>query len=69
MAGAALPAPPIDSVTVPHIHRAMHVRQVLSPAMAVAAEIKTGRRRVISNLLSPPRRYAHDGIRGGGEDA
>jgi len=46
----------------------MHVRQVLSPAMAVTAEIKTGRRRVISNLLSPPRRYAHDGIRGG-EDA
>jgi hypothetical protein len=28
----------------------------------VAAEIKTGRRRVISYLLSPLRRDAHEGI-------
>ncbi len=37
--------------------------QALSPGMAVTAEIKTGRRRVISYLLSPLRRYAHEGIR------
>jgi hemolysin D len=37
--------------------------QALSPGMAVTAEIKTGRRRVISSLLSPLRRYAHEGIR------
>ena len=29
----------------------------------VTAEIKTGRRNVISYLLSPPRRYAHEGAR------
>ncbi len=37
--------------------------QALSPGMAVTAEVKTGRRRVISYLLSPLRRYAHEGIR------
>jgi hemolysin D len=35
----------------------------LSPGMAVTAEIMTGRRSVISYLLSPLRRYAHEGIR------
>jgi hypothetical protein len=33
------------------------------PINAVTAEIKTGRRRVISYLLSPLRRYAYEGIR------
>ncbi|HVZ08370.1 MAG TPA: hypothetical protein VHC04_10685, partial [Rhodopila sp.] len=33
----------------------------LSPGMAVTAEIKTGRRSVMSYLLSPLRRYVHDG--------
>jgi len=37
--------------------------QPLSPGMAVTAEIKTGRRRVISYLLSPLQRYAYEGIR------
>jgi hemolysin D len=37
--------------------------ETLSPGMAVTAEIKTGRRSVISYLLSPLRRYAHEGIR------
>jgi hemolysin D len=37
--------------------------EALSPGMAVTAEIKTGRRSVISYLLSPLRRYAHEGIR------
>lgn len=32
----------------------------LRPGMRVTAEIKTGRRRVISYLLSPLQRYAHD---------
>jgi hemolysin D len=35
----------------------------LGPGMNVTAEIKTGRRRVISYLLSPLQRYAHEGIR------
>jgi hemolysin D len=35
--------------------------EALSPGMAVTAEIKTGRRSVISYLLSPLRRYAHEG--------
>ena len=35
----------------------------LEPGMAVTAEIKTGRRSVISYLLSPLRRYAHEGMR------
>ena len=39
------------------------VEQAVSPGMAVTAEIKTGRRSVISYLLSPLRRYAHEGIR------
>jgi len=37
--------------------------QAVTPGMAVTAEIKTGRRSVISYLLSPLRRYAHEGIR------
>jgi hemolysin D len=37
--------------------------QAVAPGMAVTAEIKTGRRSVISYLLSPLRRYAHEGIR------
>jgi hemolysin D len=37
--------------------------ETLSPGMAVTAEIKTGRRSVISYLLSPLQRYAHEGIR------
>ena len=35
----------------------------LGPGMAVTAEIKTGRRRVIEYLLSPVLRYAHESIR------
>lgn len=35
----------------------------LSPGMAVTAEIKTGRRRIISYLLSPLARYSHDSLR------
>lgn len=34
----------------------------LEPGMAVTAEIKTGRRRVISYLLSPFARYRHDAL-------
>jgi hemolysin D len=34
--------------------------ETLSAGMAVTAEIKTGRRNVISYLLSPLRRYAHE---------
>jgi hemolysin D len=37
--------------------------ETLAPGMAVTAEIKTGRRRVISYLLSPLQRYAHEGGR------
>ena len=37
--------------------------EALSPGMAVTAEIKTGRRSVMSYLLSPLRRYAHEGWR------
>jgi hemolysin D len=36
--------------------------QAITPGMAVTAEIKTGRRTVISYLLSPLRRYAHEGL-------
>jgi hemolysin D len=35
----------------------------LSPGMAVTVEVKTGRRRIISYLLSPLARYSHDSIR------
>jgi len=35
----------------------------LTSGMSVTAEIKTGRRTVMSYLLSPLRRYAHDGLR------
>ena len=35
--------------------------ETLSPGMAVTAEIKTGRRSVMSYLLSPLQRYAHEG--------
>jgi len=35
----------------------------LSAGMAVTAEIKTGRRRIISYLLSPLARYQHDSLR------
>jgi hemolysin D len=34
----------------------------LTPGMEITAEIKTGRRRVISYLLSPLRRYAHNAM-------
>ena len=37
--------------------------EALSPGMAVTAEIKTGRRSVISYLLSLLQRYVHEGIR------
>jgi hemolysin D len=37
--------------------------EALSPGMAVTAEIRTGRRSVMSYLLSPLRRYAQEGIR------
>jgi hypothetical protein len=39
-------------------------KQALAPSMVITAKIKTGRRRLISDLLSPPRRYAHKGARG-----
>jgi hemolysin D len=35
----------------------------LSPGMAVTAEIVTGRRRIISYLLSPVMKYSHDVLR------
>jgi hemolysin D len=35
----------------------------LAPGMAVTAEIKTGRRRVLDYFLSPLRGYAHDSLR------
>jgi hemolysin D len=35
----------------------------LTPGMAVTVEIKTGRRRIISYLLSPLLRYGHDSLR------
>jgi len=35
----------------------------ITPGMAVTAEIRTGRRRVIDDLLSPLREYTHDGLR------
>ncbi len=35
----------------------------LEPGMAVTAEIKTGQRRVISDLLSPLIRYKQEGLR------
>ena len=35
----------------------------LSPGMAVTVEIKTGTRRIISYLLSPLAKYAHDSLR------
>jgi hemolysin D len=35
----------------------------LSPGMAVTVEVKIGRRRIISYLLSPLMRYSHDSIR------
>jgi hemolysin D len=38
-------------------------RVELAPGMAVTAEIKTGKRRVIDYLLSPFHRYAHDALR------
>lgn len=37
--------------------------QMISPGMMVISEIKSGRRRIISYLLSPLQRYAHDGMR------
>ena len=37
--------------------------QPIIPGMAVTAEIKTGRRRVIDYLLAPLREYVHDGMR------
>jgi hemolysin D len=37
--------------------------QVIAPGMGVIAEIKSGRRSIISYLLSPLQRYAHDGMR------
>ena len=35
----------------------------ITPGMAITAEIKTGRRRVIDYLLAPLREYVHDGLR------
>jgi len=35
----------------------------LASGMAVTAEIKTGRRRIIDYLLSPIARYAHEPLR------
>ena len=35
----------------------------ITPGMAVTAEIRTGRRRVIDYLLAPLREYVHDGLR------
>jgi hemolysin D len=35
----------------------------LTPGMAVTAEVKIGRRRIISYLLSPLTKYSHDSIR------
>lgn len=35
----------------------------LAPGMAVTAEIKTGKRRVLDYLLSPFHRYSHDVLR------
>ena len=41
----------------------VHEREeALSPGIAVTAEIKTGRRGVISYLLSPLQRYVHEGL-------
>jgi hypothetical protein len=37
--------------------------EAMLPGLAVTAEIKTGRWRVISCLLSPLQRYAHEGWR------
>jgi hemolysin D len=37
--------------------------KAVEPGMAVTAEIKTGRRRVISYLLSPLLRYRQEGLR------
>ena len=37
--------------------------QPITPGMAITAEIKTGRRRVIDYLLAPLREYVHDGVR------
>ncbi len=37
--------------------------QALGPGMAVTVEIKTGHRRVIDYLLSPLKRYRHEGMR------
>ena len=36
--------------------------RAVTPGMVVTAEIKTGRRRVLSYLLSPLQRYVHDGL-------
>jgi hemolysin D len=35
----------------------------LRPGMAVTAEIKTGSRRILEYLLSPPRQYSQEAIR------
>ena len=35
----------------------------LTPGMGVTAEVKSGRRRIIIYLLSPPMRYSHESIR------
>jgi len=35
----------------------------LTPGMAVTVEVKTGRRRITSYLLSPLMKYTHDSIR------
>ena len=36
--------------------------ELITPGMAVTAEIKTGKRSVISYLLSPVMKYAHEGM-------
>jgi len=51
-------------VSLDRTQLAIEDKQVnLSPGMAVTAEIKTGRRRIISYLLSPLARYQHDSLR------
>ncbi|MGO4172582.1 HlyD family type I secretion periplasmic adaptor subunit [Bosea sp. TAF32] len=51
-------------VSLDRTQLAIEDKQVnLSPGMAVTAEIKTGRRRIISYLLSPLSRYQHDSLR------
>ena len=57
---------PVYSARISLDHTAMRIdkRVVdLAPGMAVTVEIRTGSRRIISYLLSPLARYAHDSMR------